>query len=642
MHSRAGELARKSAELKKTKKMLVASQRRERLLKMNKSSAQSCGDRTETPSARDSPFAGKYSYVGQHKYAHVDELCRLARVAPNRRRFGLKLIALALAVYLISGPAYNLLREVMPLPSRKTLFTRTTTTERFDPRLLENVSCVPQIVERYRETNEVGSEEIVGLLAVDAIAFDREMVITHNGFVRGGVTSDTIDPDTLQRIQTDFRELEKLWNEKLDSLISDAFVFQFHPLSALLRPFVVHINPSTQGKATHTEVELLDQISDLLQTEGVRVIGYAMDGDSTYRKLHRKFFIEYEQKIRLNSSFVNFSGLSSRLIVSDPLHVLKRARYRLLGSQVHTGLTNSSNQIDIKRLSQILRLPSKVFCNQPFTKMHDDLPVSLFSLDTFVTLAAEEPSYLSYFLPFCLLNAGLSERQLSLEERINFFEVAFYYILGYLAELQSTKAVLPNHKSVHNTHVRLFPEELAVELSNTLASLLCITYSFNMTLNFNRIGTNPLEHTFGTIRMRSKYKNTYQKMVKSLGDAETWKRMVAILGVGGNISGRRSCYGKVVEVILKISPCVLNMNPREIAAACHIAYSLPLSSAELDVWNMNYIAVNSQCIINSFVSSMSFIYKRLYPAAKSIPANSRSILVRPGNNHISAKQELKT
>ena len=214
--------------------------------------------------------------------------------------------------------------------------------------------------------------------------------------------------------------------------------------------------------------------------------------------------------------------------------------------------------------------------------MHDDLPVSLFSLDTFVTLAAEEPSYLSYFLPFCLLNAGLSERQLSLEERINFFEVAFYYILGYLAELQSTKAVLPNHKSVHNTHVRLFPEEL------------------------------------------------------------TWKRMVAILGVGGNISGRRSCYGKVVEVILKISPCVLNMNPREIAAACHIAYSLPLSSAELDVWNMNYIAVNSQCIINSFVSSMSFIYKRLYPAAKSIPANSRSILVRPGNNHISAKQELKT
>ena len=161
-----------------------------------------------------------------------------------------------------------------------------------------------------------------------------------------------------------------------------------------------------------------------------------------------------------------------------------------------------------------------------------------------------------------------------------------------------------------------------------------------MTLHLNRVGTNPLEHTFGTVRMRSMYKKTYQKLIKSLGDSETWKRMVSILGVGGKISGRRSCYGKVVDVNLRISPCVLHMNPREVPVAFHIANSLPISSDELECWNMNYIAMNCRDVVNAFASNMVIIYKRLYPTSKRISANSRSILVKPGNNHISPKGDV--
>ena len=640
MSPKPGELARKAAELKKSKKMLVACQRRERLLKMSRMHEKSDGSRAATPSREKSMFHGDPQYLRDQRYACLHELYQLARVTANRRRFSMKLIALALAVYLISGPAYNLLREVMPLPSRKTLNSRTTTTGRFNPLLLENLSNITSVVRNYRETNDLDSMEIVGFLAVDAIAFDREMVITNDGFVRGGVESEFLDADTLEKIHTDFRELEKLWQEKLDTIISDAFVFQVHPLSAVLRPFVVHVHPSTQGKATNTEVDLLGAISEALGEAGVNVIGFAMDGDSTYRKLHKVFFSEYEDKVRKNESFENFSQIASRLIVSDPLHVLKRARYRLLGSCVHTGLTNNTAQIDIERLRQVLRLPSKVFSNQAFTKMHDDLPVLLFSLETLVTLSREEPAYLSYFLPFCLMNAGLTEDSLSLEERVNFFEVAFYYMLGYLEELKSTKIALPSHKSARSTHVKLFPEELALECTNTLAALLSVIYGFNMTLHLNRVGTNPLEHTFGTVRMRSRYKNTYQKLIKSLGDSETWKRMVSILGVGGKISGRRSCYGKVVDVNLRISPCVLHMNPREVAVAFHIANSLPISSDELECWNINYIAMNCRDVVIAFASNMAIIYKRLYPTSKRISANSRSILVKPGNNHISPKRDV--
>lgn len=262
------------------------------------------------------------------------------------------------------------------------------------------------------------------------------------------------------------------------------------------------------------------------------VIGYSMDGDSTYRKLHDRSYTEYEETIRSDNRFVNFSKFSSCLIVSDPLHILKRARYRLLGSIVHAGLTNSTEAIDADVLASVLNLPSKIFSSQKFTKMHDDVSISLFSFESLVHLADEKLVYLAYFLPFCLLNIGLSEKGLSIKERINLLEVAFYYVLAYPRELKEKPAQLPDVKTARNAHVKLFPQNLALE--NTLAPILSIMYSFNGTIHLRRIGTNPLEHTFGAIRMRSRHKNTYQKLVKSVGDMETWKKMVSVVGAGGD------------------------------------------------------------------------------------------------------------
>ena len=67
--------------------------------------------------------------------------------------------------------------------------------------------------------------------------------------------------------------------------------------------------------------------------------------------------------------FGNFSGISPKLVISDPLHLLKRARYRILGSKVHFGLTNASRMLDVNVLREILSVPSKVFTSQAVTQM---------------------------------------------------------------------------------------------------------------------------------------------------------------------------------------------------------------------------------------------------------------------------------
>ena len=636
-------LGRKVVLLNKSKKKLNKAQSIANLRSGRESRKDDAGISSPSPKDGQSAFHGTPRRISDKDpvpHQCFTEICKQGRVKPNRRRFTMPVIAMAMALYLISGPAYEFLRNFFPMPSRQTLYFRTSFGLRFNATQLGNVSFIKNVVDNYRDENNVTDEEIYGILAVDAISLDKEMIITKDGLVYGGIESEVLSKEALTKIQTHFQELEQLWRNKSSVIISDAFVFQFQPVIATFRPFVVHIAPSTQGKATQEHVGLLEEISKRLSEHRIMVIGYSMDGDSTYRKLHDRFYTEYEETVRSDNRFVNFSKISSCLIVSDPLHILKRARYRLLGSIVHAGLTNSTEAIDADALAAVLNLPSKVFSSQKFTKMHDDLPISLFSFESLVHLADEKPVYLAYFLPFCLLNIGLSEKGLSIEERINFLEVAFYYVLAYLGELKEKPSQLPDVKTARNAHVKLFPQNLALEMTNTLASILSVMYSFNGTIHLNRIGTNPLEHTFGAIRMRSRHKNTYQKLVKSVGDMETWKKMVSVAGTGGKISGRRSYYGQLVSTNISFSPCVLNMNPRDIAVAAHMIYGLPISSKELDCWNMNFVSQVACDVFTEFVSTLRTIYRRLYPKDKTISTRSRSILVTSGRGILCNKKRI--
>ena len=160
----------------------------------------------------------------------------------------------------------------------------------------------------------------------------------------------------------------------------------------------------------------------------------------------------------------------------------------------------------------VVSFRSKVFSDQKFTKMHDYLPRYLSSLSSFVDIYGRQPCYSAYFLPFCLLNAALSEKGLFMEGRITFLEVSLYYMMVHVEDLSVTSAKLPDRKSPTNWAVRLFPLALAKEHCNTVVSVLIILYGFNEIINLNRFVTNPLEHTFGLIRMRSRNRHIYQNL----------------------------------------------------------------------------------------------------------------------------------
>ena len=632
-------LAREICAKKRTRREYVSMKRRF-TLQSRQAAMSDSSSREATPD--QSRFTGTPRTVSDCNPRQLDfttQLMRLALLPSKARRYSLTLMMMAMAFYLLSGSAYNYVRNFIPLPSRQAISNRMNGLVRLNATLLQNLSAIRSVAEDVRERYEVGDQVIAGILAVDAISFQRELIITSNGVVQGSLDNNTVNAEILSNLHASFTEFEKFWAEHHKALISDAFVFQYQALNSTLKSFVVHICPTTQGKATERTIDLLEQIRLELMAANFSVIGYAMDGDSTYAKLHRQFYSEYSPSVRQDSDFANFSGISSLLVISDPLHILKRARYRLLGSVVHLGITNSSEIVDVNVLRELLSLPSMTFSNQPFTKMHDDLAVSLFSLSSLFELYEKKKEYVAYFLPFCLLNAAISEKDLTLDERINFLEVSLYYMMGYIEEVAVSPMKLQDRKSVGGSDVRLFTTNLAIEHCNTVASLLSVLDTFNGTVNLNRIGTNPLEHTFGAIRMRSRYRNTYDAMLRSVGAMETWKCLSASLGVGSKIAGRKTYYGQTIPVCVRPHRNVLPVGPRDVAVAHHVLFGLPISTRELDTWNLNYLAAHAALIVNNCRESFSAIYRRLHPQPRSVRLNSRTITVSSGSNTCMIKRE---
>ena len=250
------------------------------------------------------------------------------------------------------------------------------------------------------------------------------------------------------------------------------------------------IEPSTQGKATGTQIDRLSDLARLLEEHGFPVEGFSFDGDTTCSKRHATFFDNYNRVVTQDTSFENFSVLTGLSIVSDPLHLIKRARYRILSSKIHGGFEDTTESvISVDSLRSQLDLPSAVWSNEKYTKMHDDIAVRLFSLETLASLFEKRNlTALTYFLPICLLCASLEEPNLRVEEKCNLLVLGLYYMLAYYAMLSESPSQLRQKKTRTSIHLCPFDGVFVREYCNTVCSILKVLYKVNGTIGLNRVG----------------------------------------------------------------------------------------------------------------------------------------------------------
>lgn len=72
-------------------------------------------------------------------------------------------------------------------------------------------------------------------------------------------------------------------------------------------------------------------------------------------------------------------------------------------------------------------------------------------------------------------------------------------------------------------------------------------------INLNRLGSNPAEHIFDFLKMKSRYKHIFEKMEKKISETELQKQFLSELGEDQPISGRKVITE--TKDIFEFSPC---------------------------------------------------------------------------------------
>ena len=206
-----------------------------------------------------------------------------------------------------------------------------------------------------------------------------------------------------------------------------------------------------------------------------------------------------------------------------------------------------------------------VFSDEKYTKMHDSLATQMFSLRSLgILFENKNLPALAYFLPMCLLSASLSERELNVEERFSLLQVGLYYMVAYYSMSQDNTHALRQKKNRNNKDVCAFDATLVREYCNTVVSLLVVLSKVNGSLALNRVGSNPLEHLFGLVRMKSHSVHTFNNQ---------------------KVDKRQSYFAQDVVNNPSILTTVLNADPRDIAFSLHCVFGLPIGTNNLMVWD---------------------------------------------------------
>ena len=443
--------------------------------------------------------------------------------SPSGHRYSNETYSLSLLLQKSSPTAYDTVAPRLLLPSRQSIYKKYNAQINDIQQKLLNIENVLIIVKEYRQLIHLPSLiHLNCILAVDAICFKPFVSIASNGNINGIQINSEKKSNLFQKFSLNPRKFEKFIQKNFNNSYSVGFAYQLQPLFNEFKNIVVHIQPAISGKASTKQIETLHYIREILKNVHITVKGYAFDGDNTYHTLHSKYFNYYIHML-INSNHICETIKCHLRIISDPLHILKRVRYRLLsGKQIIIGFQTENSVIDLNLLqSQLIQCPSIVFNNSKITKMHDSLPLTLFSMTSLKRLfELRNIGALAYFTPWCLFISAMESEDLDVNRAFDFISIALYYLmyyyLSYQKNYQSISYLASENKTNSKSMIIMFDKKLLIESINSLYSILAFLCTENHEINTGRIGSTPLEHTFGKARIKAKYRHTLDNLTRCI------------------------------------------------------------------------------------------------------------------------------
>ena len=365
----------------------------------------------------------------------------LIQIQIQKKPFSEEILELSSKIHSISPSAYQCLAEKLPFPSESYIQEMNHKITSNISALFQNVDKIPEIVDIWKSKSGINkSLTIYACLSVDALFFTPNIQINENSIFEGIVLDEKDELFVSKNIFTNFlnnpNDFQTFLRLNNDKIIRAGFVFQVQPYNPIYSTFIVHIKPASNGKANITIVNLLKKIKTILKNKNITIKSFSFDGDNGYSLLQNEYFNSYINSIIKQNTILFLRACKTR-VGTDFLHLIKRLRYRLFGVDIHCGFLLSNNSFNIEKLKTIFdKLPHVIWNDEPYTKMHDSLPLILFSPENFLSLL--EKRYFTeaaYFLPISLSILAYSYKNIGYLTRIYLLQVSLFFLVYYYNEM---------------------------------------------------------------------------------------------------------------------------------------------------------------------------------------------------------------
>ena len=125
----------------------------------------------------------------------------------------------------------------------------------------------------------------------------------------------------------------------------------------------------------------------------------------------------------------------------------------------------------------------------------------------------------AYFIPFTLLIESITAKDTDIDTRVDLLGICARYLEIYQEALESITENLRGTQQGSHKCV-LFGTRISKDLLTTILAINTVINNFEGLVSLNRIGTNPLEHHFGLLRIRCKYDHSYNNFIEEESKAK--------------------------------------------------------------------------------------------------------------------------
>jgi hypothetical protein len=217
----------------------------------------------------------------------IEDVLRNASVSnPSGRRYSAESREFGWDLLRTCGPsALDAIRREIPLPSRQSLSRHPETSLPLPD--LANWEAIPERILAWRRANQIaGKAPIKCVLAIDALCYKPEVVVSSRGCHGINLDAITIEDDFLHEIFESPSAFRTFVAENWANVYQALFVYHLKPLDPLKTSAVLYVVPRPDGKARKDDVDVIYELRGMLSREHVTLRGFVVDGDPQYDAIH--------------------------------------------------------------------------------------------------------------------------------------------------------------------------------------------------------------------------------------------------------------------------------------------------------------------------------------------------------------------